>query len=103
MYYHNQKPKQKLAQKMLALYVTQDIHGKTRAHHAKEITEILFESTKPLTELTMEQFELLLRELPVFDNQGQKRQLIDLLAVSYTHLTLPTTCNLCRSRWSPYH
>ena len=26
-----------------------------------------------------------------------------LLAVSYTHLTLPTTCNLCRSRWSPYH
>ena len=25
------------------------------------------------------------------------------VAVSYTHLTLPTTCNLCRSRWSPYH
>ena len=24
-------------------------------------------------------------------------------AVSYTHLTLPTTCNLCRSRWSPDH
>ena len=24
-----------------------------------------------------------------------------LVAVSYTHLTLPTTCNLCRSRWSP--
>ena len=24
-------------------------------------------------------------------------------AVSYTHLTLPTTCNLCRSRWSPSH
>ena len=24
-------------------------------------------------------------------------------AVSYTHLTLPTTCNLCRARWSPYH
>ena len=23
--------------------------------------------------------------------------------VSYTHLTLPTTCNLCRSRWSPDH
>ena len=23
--------------------------------------------------------------------------------VSYTHLTLPTTCNLCRSRWSPCH
>ena len=23
--------------------------------------------------------------------------------VSYTHLTLPTTLALCRSRWSPYH
>ena len=26
-----------------------------------------------------------------------------LVAVSYTHLTLPTTCTRCRSRWSPYH
>ena len=25
------------------------------------------------------------------------------IAVSYTHLTLPTTSALCRSRWSPYH
>ena len=24
-------------------------------------------------------------------------------AVSYTHLTLPTTYAMCRSRWSPYH
>ena len=24
-------------------------------------------------------------------------------AVSYTHLTLPTKCEQCRSRWSPYH
>ena len=26
-----------------------------------------------------------------------------LATVSYTHLTLPTTCRGCRSRWSPYH
>ena len=26
-----------------------------------------------------------------------------LQTVSYTHLTLPTTCTPCRSRWSPYH
>ena len=26
-----------------------------------------------------------------------------LVTVSYTHLTLPTTVALCRSRWSPYH
>ena len=25
------------------------------------------------------------------------------IAVSYTHLTLPTTKRWCRSRWSPYH
>ena len=24
-------------------------------------------------------------------------------AVSYTHLTLPTNVQQCRSRWSPYH
>ena len=28
---------------------------------------------------------------------------IDPVPVSYTHLTLPTTSALCRSRWSPYH
>ena len=27
----------------------------------------------------------------------------DLGPVSYTHLTLPTTSALCRSRWSQYH
>ena len=26
-----------------------------------------------------------------------------LAAVSYTHLTLPTMVEMCRSRWSPYH
>ena len=25
------------------------------------------------------------------------------VAVSYTHLALPTRCHRCRSRWSPYH
>ena len=28
---------------------------------------------------------------------------IRLQAVSYTHLTLPTTCTPCRSRWWPDH
>ena len=28
---------------------------------------------------------------------------LSLNAVSYTHLTLPTTLVRCRSRWSPYH
>ena len=30
-------------------------------------------------------------------------QALRLDSVSYTHLTLPTTCTRCRSRWSPYH
>ena len=39
----------------------------------------------------------------VFENEEIKNIYTALGAVSYTHLTLPTTCNLCRSRWSPYH
>ena len=27
----------------------------------------------------------------------------NIMTVSYTHLTLPTTRLVCRSRWSPYH
>ena len=27
----------------------------------------------------------------------------NIVAVSYTHLTLPTIAAECRSRWSPYH
>ena len=43
-------------------------------------------------------------------HMGQKTLLVtiglDMVAfmpVSYTHLTLPTTRLVCRSRWSPYH
>ena len=32
-----------------------------------------------------------------------KISLNDSAAVSYTHLTLPTIVEWCRSRWSPYH
>ena len=40
--------------------------------------------------------------------QGHRRRAVGLRlgiekAVSYTHLTLPTTLHECRSRWSPYH
>lgn len=79
MFYHKQNPKQKLAQKMLALYVTQDIHGKTAGNNAKEITEILFDNSKPINSITMEQLEMIINDLPFFDNQGTKRKLIDLL------------------------
>ena len=35
--------------------------------------------------------------------QAARKQGHGMAAVSYTHLTLPTTGSLCRSRWSPYH
>ena len=38
-----------------------------------------------------------------FLQQLQKGQVRTGTAVSYTHLTLPTTLHECRSRWSPYH
>ena len=42
---------------------------------------------------------LLVRDLPLSISAG-----VGFIApVSYTHLTLPTTLNSCRSRWSPYH
>ena len=30
-------------------------------------------------------------------------ELQSIMSVSYTHLTLPTRRDSCRSRWSPYH
>ena len=35
--------------------------------------------------------------------EGSSLEIGYITPVSYTHLTLPTTCNLCRSRWSPDH
>ena len=37
------------------------------------------------------------------DNYGDTGGITYLIAVSYTHLTLPTIHVECRSRWSPYH
>ena len=50
----------------------------------------------------------LIGQMSTDPDNGDKENITDSAAagtapVSYTHLTLPTTCNLCRSRWSPYH
>ena len=44
-------------------------------------------------------FEDIVREI---DMAGPQRPDV-VVAVSYTHLTLPTNTVTCRSRWSPYH
>ena len=47
---------------------------------------------------------LILRMLQVSLRQGSSiPRALDMVAVSYTHLTLPTIILPCRSRWSPYH
>ena len=43
-------------------------------------------------------------DTPSHPNQNSKhRSTLTDHPVSYTHLTLPTTRLVCRSRWSPYH
>mgnify|MGYP001825413791 CR=1 FL=1 len=43
-----------------------------------------------------QQLDALSRRMNAMARDGQ-------VAVSYTHLTLPTNIIRCRSRWSPYH
>ena len=38
----------------------------------------------------------------VIQNKGSDT-LVNVAPVSYTHLTLPTTLCMCRSRWAPSH
>ena len=42
-------------------------------------------------------------EYPALKFEDSKADDNNPYAVSYTHLTLPTTARRCRSRWSPYH
>ena len=44
-----------------------------------------------------------IQDKQIFVNGIAYESLDDIKAVSYTHLTLPTTRLVCRSRWSPYH
>ena len=54
-----------------------------------------------LVSLDDKAFQVKMEELDAyFDTLKQE---IDLVPVSYTHLTLPTKDIRCRSRWSPYH
>ena len=58
--------------------------------------------------LTQEEIK---REVIALQDMGHKRLALETgedptmnpIAVSYTHLTLPTKNSPCRSRWSPYH
>ena len=59
------------------------------------------ETTAPLSELL---FTIAVFSCGLLFLSGLKQYIdTNTQSVSYTHLTLPTTCRGCRSRWSPYH
>ena len=71
-------------------------------------------SDKKIANLSDAQFKTLvnrmLQDLTGYFNSMKKTQAAMKVAlcevkktVSYTHLTLPTIVEWCRSRWSPYH
>ncbi len=45
------------------------------------------------------QTEALVATLRSMHDRFEREDGIDLAAVSYTHLTLPTSCSACRARW----
>ena len=77
---------------------------------ATVVTPNLFEAGQLSGMGTLSSIEDMKKAAKIIFDQGAKHVVIkggkaldQEKSVSYTHLTLPTTCNLCRSRWSPYH
>ena len=71
--------------------------------------EILFEETSlvgmPAHKIVRRGLALCPEGRHVFTNMRVEENLMmgGYTPVSYTHLTLPTNHDMCRSRWSPYH
>ena len=63
------------------------------------VIRMLKELNEDLSSIKKIQTEMKLTLIEIKNNlQGNSNR-----AVSYTHLTLPTIVEWCRSRWSPYH
>ena len=61
---------------------------------------VRFQAAKSLSEIGDDSIKPLINTLKDNDDTITQKYVIP---VSYTHLTLPTTLCMCRSRWSPYH
>ena len=73
-----------------------------RFHEARAIDIYISKYTADGKNITCgdKKFEI---NLPVIPEKKRAQIKETLGAVSYTHLTLPTTSRRCRSRWWPYH
>ena len=74
-----------------------------RLFHVLESRGSDFAVRMSLVELYNEELRDLLSDEPTSLRMYDDPRGRGIMPVSYTHLTLPTTQQLCRSRWSPYH
>ena len=70
--------------------------------------QFAFDGVELDVHLTKDEHLVIIHDETTLRTAGTKKEietstLAQLKAVSYTHLTLPTTGHECRSRWSPYH
>ncbi len=79
---HNEKKKEKIAQKILAFEITKDIHGEEEVNNAMKITSVLFDGDKSIKTLNIDDIENIKNDIPYYDNNGIKIILIDLLVSS---------------------
>ena len=79
-------------------YPDSEIQNLSRFISVMKFRPLIFRNQHPYF-LADRMEELTPRELVKSDPKMDRT----ITAVSYTHLTLPTTLSTCRSRWSPYH
>ena len=89
--------------KLVSEKIHRECESKTSKKVKSQIKEYLNGSRKTFTipiKLTGTDFQKRVYEETLKISYGRTKTYG---AVSYTHLTLPTTARRCRSRWSPYH
>ena len=91
-------------QQTLSIYKTGGISGRpsTRSVGIYLLIKEELEKNKNVSVYLIKQNKVKARIIGLIKQEEQEIN-INPNAVSYTHLTLPTTVGPCRSRWSPYH
>ena len=79
------------------------LNGTSLSNEQKELTRTILSSANTLLSLIEDVLDISKIEAGKFTIEETDFDLHALVAVSYTHLTLPTTIKPCGSRWSPCH